>query len=221
MEKALDLDAGEQQAALSVAVPSPHLWSPEAPHLYDFTLELASDASDVPDRLSSYFGFRTVGRGPWNGKAYEYILLNGEPVYLRGALDQAFHPDSLHAYPSDDVIRGDIQLAKDLGLNLLRCHIKVNDPRYYYLGRPPGHAHLLRYAQRRSRLAQHAPRLRGGLRRAIARDHNHPSIIAWIIFNETWGLTKHDTLDGQRWVQQMTRLAQTLDPSRLSEDNSP
>ena len=84
------------------------------------------------DQVQTYFGMRTVSRGQSNGKRYEYILLNGEPVYLRGALDQAFHPDSLHAYPSDEVVRGDIELAEELDLNTLRCHIKVNDPRYYY-----------------------------------------------------------------------------------------
>ena len=82
------------------------------------------------DQVQTYFGMRTVSRGQSNGKRYEYILLNGEPVYLRGALDQAFHPDSLHAYPSDEVVRGDIELAAELDLNTLRCHIQVNDPRY-------------------------------------------------------------------------------------------
>ena len=86
----------------------------------------------VGDAVRTYFGLRAVGSGRWGGKPYEYVLLNGAPVYLRGALDQAFHPDGLHAYPSDAAIRADVQAAKALGLNLLRCHIKVNDPRYYY-----------------------------------------------------------------------------------------
>lgn len=220
LEQAFDLATGQQEITLIVPVPSPQLWSPESPHLYDFDIELEPEGG-IADRLHSYFGFRTVSRAPWDGKEYEYILLNGEPVYLRGALDQAFHPDSLHGYPSDDVIRADIQLAKDLGLNMLRCHIKVNDPRYYYWADRLGM--LIFYDMPSADLD--SPAMRGvfetGMRRAMARDHNHPSIIAWIVFNETWGLTKHDTDDGQHWVQEMMRLAKSLDPSRLVEDNSP
>jgi len=59
------------------------------------------------------------------------------------------------------------------------------------------------------------------LRRAIERDGNHPSVIAWVLFNETWGLTKHDTAEGQAWLRAMYHLAKELDPSRLVEDNSP
>ncbi len=143
-------------------MPEPRAWSPEDPHLYDcvvtltpqlpardggvgaapHTVEQEEDAAGdaghavpparVGDAVRTYFGLRAVGSGRWGGKPYEYVLLNGAPVYLRGALDQAFHPDGLHAYPSDAAIRADVQAAKALGLNLLRCHIKVNDPRYYY-----------------------------------------------------------------------------------------
>ena len=58
--------------------------------------------------MQTYFGLRSIATGRWGGKPYEYVLLNGEPVYLRGALDQAFHPEGLHAYPSDAAIRADV-----------------------------------------------------------------------------------------------------------------
>ncbi len=170
--------------------------------------------------MQSYFGMRSVGRQTWDGKEYEYITLNGEPVYLRGALDQAFHPDGLHAYPSDDVIRGDIQLAKDLGLNMLRCHIKINDPRYYYWADRLGL--LIMYDLPSPDLDSPSMRrtFEHTLRQAMARDYNSPAIFAWVLFNETWGLTKHNTPEGQRWVQEMYRLAKQLDPTRLIEENS-
>ena len=179
-------------------------------------------AADRPTRCRATLACASVGRATWDGNEYEYILLNGEPVYLRGALDQAFHPDGLHAYPSDDVIRGDIQLAKDLGLNMLRCHIKINDPRYYYWADRLGL--LIMYDMPSPDLDTPTMRriFEDTLRQAIARDFNSPSIIAWVLFNETWGLTKHDT-PGQanvgcsRWY----KLAKQLDPTRLVEDNSP
>ncbi len=136
-------------------------------------------------------------------------------------MDQAFHPDGLHSYPSDDVIRGDIQLAKDLGLNMLRCHIKINDPRYYYWADRLGL--LIMYDMPCADLDTPAMRrmYEAALPRAIARDFNSPSIFAWVLFNETWGLTEHRMRHSHLWVQEMVELARSLDSTRLIEDNSP
>ncbi|RLT38969.1 MAG: hypothetical protein DWI57_11060 [Chloroflexi bacterium] len=220
-ESSHNLQAGNQTVGVTFALPNPKLWSPETPHLYDVQVELLPADGSAGDNATTYFGMRTVSRGAWDGKGYEYILLNGEPVYLRGALDQAFHPDGLHAYPSDEIIRGDIALAKELGLNMLRCHIKINDPRYYYWADKLG---LLIFYDIPSP-DMDTPTMRrtyeSALRGAIARDFNSPSIIAWIIFNETWGLTRHKTADGQRWLAEMVNLTRQLDPTRLVEDNSP
>ena len=221
LDETVELAAGLTTWRGTIDVPEPRLWSPETPVLYDFTLEIAPADGGQPDRLESYFGMRTIARGPWHANSYEYILLNGEPVYLRGALDQAFHPDSLHAYPSDDVIRGDIQLAKDLGLNMLRCHIKINDPRYYYWADRLGL--LIMYDIPSPDLDTPAMRrmFEAALPRIMARDINSPSIFAWVLFNETWGLTQHQTVESQQWVQRMLHTARGLDPTRLVEDNSP
>lgn len=216
-----DLRAGRQPVHFTLPVPSPKLWSPDSPYLYEVDVTLTPTAGGVGDTVSTYFGMRTVSRGTWGENQYEYIFLNGEPVYLRGALDQAFHPAGLHAYPSDDVIRGDIQLAKDLGLNMLRCHIKINDPRYYYWADKLGL--LIFYDIPCADLD--TPEMRRTIETtvpaAIARDYNSPSIIAWIIFNETWGLTNHDRGDSHRWVRKMYLETKKLDPTRLVEDNSP
>jgi Glycosyl hydrolases family 2, sugar binding domain/Glycosyl hydrolases family 2, TIM barrel domain/Glycosyl hydrolases family 2 len=220
VESRLQLTAGRHRVELRAAVPNARAWSPESPHLYDVEVELEPARRGIADRVSTYFGMRTIGRGRWHGHDYESILLNGEPVYLRGALDQAFHPDGVHAYPDDDTVRGDVQLARDLGLNMLRCHIKVNDPRYYY------------WADRLGVLVMYdipcpmidTPVMRRNweatLRGAIDRDGGHPSVFAWVLFNETWGLEYHETPQGQAWVREMYRLCRGLDPSRLVEDNS-
>lgn len=216
-----ELRAGRQPVHFTLPVPSPKLWSPDSPYLYEVDVTVEPQAGGVKDTVSTYFGMRTVSRGPWGENQYEYIFLNGEPVYLRGALDQAFHPAGLHAYPSDEVIRGDIQLAKDLGLNMLRCHIKINDPRYYYWADKLGL--LIFYDIPCADLD--TPEMRRTMEAtvpaAIARDYNSPSIIAWIIFNETWGLTNHDRGDSHRWVRKMYLDAKKLDATRLVEDNSP
>lgn len=210
---------GPKTVLVKVSVPDARLWSPEEPHLYDCQVRLTTEAGTA-DRIVTYFGLRSIGRGFWDSKEYEYVLLNGRPVYLRGALDQAFHPEGLHAYPSDDAIRFDIQTAKDLGLNMLRCHIKVNDPRYYYWADRLGL--LIMYDLPSASL--YTPTARGHweatFRAALARDFSHPAIFAWILFNETWGLEEHQTPASWNWVNEMFNLAKELDPTRLVEDNS-
>ena len=193
VEAPLTLSAGEAVASLRLEVPDPRLWSPESPHLYDCVVTLGGPGQPG-DAVGTYFGLRTVGSGRWGGKPYEYVLLNGAPVYLRGALDQAFHPDGLHAYPSDAAVLGaDVEAVKALGLNLLRCHIKVNDPRYYYWCDKLGV--LMMYDLPSCDL--YTPTARANweatFRDALARDYSHPCIFAWILFNETWGLEEHQT----------------------------
>ena len=177
--------------------------------------------AEPPDVVHTYFGLREVTTERWENRPYEYVFLNGEPIYLRGVLDQAFHPEGLHAYPSDETIRSDIQAAKDLGLNFVRCHIKVNDPRYYYWCDRLGM--LVMYDFPSSSI--YTPKARANwertFREALARDYSHPSIFSWILFNETWGLEEHQRPEGWRWVQEMFYLCKRLDPTRLVEDNSP
>lgn len=199
---------------IEVTVAEPVAWSPENPHLYECSVTLGEDV------VQTYFGLRTVTRERWEDKPYEYVFLNGEPVYLRGALDQAFHPDGIYTYPTDEAIRADVQAAKDLGLNMLRCHIKVNDPRYYYWCDKLGV--LVMYDLPSCDV--YTPTARANweatLRAAMERDDSHPCILAWILFNETWGLEEHETRASWAWVKEMFQLAKELDPTRLIEDNS-
>ncbi len=216
----LMLTPGLTTQILHVEIPHPRAWSPEDPHLYDCTVRLMPEWG-VADAVSTYFGLRSIERGFWEDNPYQYVLLNGKPIYLRGALDQAFHPDGLHTYPSDAAIRADIQAAKDLGLNMLRCHIKVNDPRYYYWADRLGI--LMMYDLPSASLYTPTARKHWEetLRAAMQRDYSHPCICAWILFNETWGLEEHQTPTSWNWVRQMFDLAKELDPTRLIEDNSP
>lgn len=215
------LAVGIHEVALVVPIPSARLWSPESPYLYSLKVGLEPAVGSPPDRLTTYFGMREIRRGAPADKPHEYVLLNGEPVYLRGALDQAFHPDGIYTYPSDEDIRRDIAAAKALGLNMLRCHIKINDPRYYYWADRLG---VLIMSDLPSPDLD-TPRMRrtweATLRGVVARDFNHPSVFAWVLFNETWGLEYHGTTEGQAWVRDMYYLAKRLDPTRLVEDNSP
>ncbi len=220
VEQRVTIAGGAAALTAEVPVPNPRPWSPEDPHLYDCTVTLTPEQGGEGDEVATYFGLRSISRGFWEENAFESVLLNGEPVYLRGALDQAFHPDGLHTYPSDDAIRADIQAAKDLGLNMLRCHIKVNEPRYYYWADRLGV--LMMYDLPSASVYTPSARRHWEqtFRDALERDFSHPSIFAWILFNETWGLEEHQTPASWSWVREMFDLCKDLDPSRLVEDNS-
>jgi hypothetical protein len=231
------------RATVTVTPTDPQLWSPDHPHLYHAIITCQTqpagdeavesqfgsstqvrDATNVAvqvDTVRTYFGLREVRTASWEDRALQVILLNGSPLYLRGALDQAFHPEGVHAYPSDDAIRADFRAAKDLGLNMLRCHIKVNDPRYYYWADVFGVAIFYDFPCTIVDTPASRRHWEATFRDALARDANHPSIIAWILFNETWGLERHEEADGWHWVESMFHLCKTLDPTRIVEDNSP
>jgi len=222
-------DTASALAELTAEVKDARLWSPETPHLYDVTLELkAPDGST--DTVKTYFGLRTIARGMYRDEGskndpFERVLLNGKPVYLRTALDQSFNPKGIYTAPDDAFLRRDLEIAKSMGLNGLRIHIKPDEPRRLYWADRLG---LLILEDMPNTWRQNSEARRGWektMREAVVRDRNHPSIVTWVAFNETWGLGtpeayKKDT-DTQKWVGRMVAEIRKLDPTRLVEDNSP
>lgn len=99
----------------SFQVDSPQLWTPGSPNLYDMSITVGDD------EISSYVGFRTIGRGVVDG--VERPLLNGEFVFWFGTLDQGYWPDGLYTPPTYEGMVYDIQVLKDLGYNMLRKHV--------------------------------------------------------------------------------------------------
>jgi hypothetical protein len=218
---------GADRAAFDVPIPNPHLWTLEDPHLYEVTARLQGANSGV-DQVGSYFGMRTISVTNLPGTDYPYIALNGKPIYVELALDQAYHPTGFYTFPTDEFVRDEILRAKQIGLNGLREHIKIETPRKLYWADRLG---MLIMADVPNFWGEPGPEARAesefALREMIRRDFNHPSIFAWITFNEAWGLTSK--VDGkdvylpetQKWVASVYRLAKELDPTRLVEDNSP
>ena len=107
-----------------IAPEEPHLWSPEDPHLYRFTVETAQD------RVDSYFALRTLEVKEMDG--YHRLCLNGKPYFFHGLLDQGYWPDGLLTAPAPEAYEFDILEMKRLGFNTLRKHIKVEPEQFYY-----------------------------------------------------------------------------------------
>jgi len=219
---------GTRAVHLDVALPNAHRWSPDDPFLYDVVVSV-SGSGIREDRVQTYFGMRTIGVVDLPGTTIPYVAINGTPVYLQLALDQAYDRQGYYTFPSDSALRDEILRARQIGLTGLREHIKIEAPRKLYwadrLGvlimadipnwwGPPDSAAF----------AEHEVALRG----AIARDYNHPSVFSWVLFNETWGLETRDSAGDrsqylpatERRVTAVYRLAKSLDSTRLVEDNS-
>ena len=200
-----------------------HLWDVDTPYLYNVTLTLTAGES-VIDRVFTYFGMRKISVAKAPGGDYQYIYLNNRPIYLLGALNQSFNPEGVYTFLTDEAIRRDIERAKEFGFNFLRLHIKVDEPRLYYWADKLGMLFMCDIPNFGSYTEKAQARFVETLRGTIARDYNHPSIISWCNFNETWGLGGREYKEmheRQEWVREMYHLAKALDETRLIEDNSP
>ena len=200
------------------------LWTPETPTLHEATIELTSPDAKV-DSVKTYFGLRTINRGKLPGEDFERIFLNGKPIYLRGALDQSFNPKGIYTAPTDEFLKHDIELAKSVGTNFLRIHIKPEEPRRLYWADKLGMLIMEDMPNSWEQNDRARKAWEATMREVVARDKNHPSIFAWVDFNETWGLGdppayKKDK-DTQAWVKRMVAETRKLDATRLVEDNSP
>ena len=197
------------------------LWSPQSPTLYFVEVQLL-DSGEVVDTVHTYFGFREVSRKQNGNNPYETIHLNGKPFYILSALNQAFNPEGIYAYPSDAMIRQDVEDALEFGFNNLRLHIKVDEPRFYYWCDRLGMTLMYDFPCPWKFDADMRDNFKKVFFEALLRDFNHPSIITWVIFNETWGIPGvKNTPEVQDYVKEMVGLTKKIDPTRLVEDNSP
>ena len=210
-------------ASYTLPLEDQHLWDLEDPFLYEVTAALKSGGK-THDKVKSYFGQRKIGTEKLPGTDYSYVALNGKPIYLQLTLDQSYHPEGFYTFPSDEFMRREIELSKSIGLNGNRIHIKVEVPRKLYWADKLG---LLIMADTPNFWGEPVAEAREDwencLRAQVERDYNHPSIFAWVNFNETWGLFTGGTYlpETQEWVRSMYHLTKSLDGSRLVEDNSP
>jgi beta-galactosidase/beta-glucuronidase len=189
------------------------VWRPDRPALYDLALELSSGGT-VVDRVQSYFGQRKVSLH--DGKVY----LNNDPLFLRLALDQGYWPESILTPPSDEAIQYDIRMTKAFGLNGVRKHQKAEDPRFLYWADKMGLVVWGEMANAYMYSPEYVSRFTAEWEELVARDYNHPSIIAWVPINESWGVPQILTDPVQQaHAKTMYQLVKSLDPMRPVVDN--
>ncbi|NMC08340.1 MAG: beta-galactosidase [Candidatus Lokiarchaeota archaeon] len=244
--KAIVSSATPDDATRDIVLPVPRArrWSPASPFLYGLRVRLGNEG-DASDDVHSYFGMRKIELRPAStGGTRENqaprILLNGEPVFQLGVLDQGYWPDGLFTAPADEALAFDIEAARSMGFNMLRKHAKVEPDRWYYhcdrLGMlvwqdMPSLLSFKHYGlEILHALVKKEYRVKGALLDATGTidlrqafldelDHvvmaleNHPSIVAWVPFNEGWGEECFD-------VRAVVDRLRNLDPTRLVDNAS-
>jgi hypothetical protein len=204
-------DAIRDEGVVDVPLPGfnpTQLWSPETPNLFDLTARLRRGET-VLDEVKSYFGMRKIAVE--NGR----VTLNNQPYYMKLVLDQGYYPDGLLTAPDDDTLRCDVALAKAMGFNGVRKHQKLEEPRYLYWADRLG---LLVWGEMPSAYQftpQTVRQIAAEWQEAIARDYNHPCIVAWVPLNESWGVEgMHGDPQQVHHTLTLYHLTKSLDPTR-------
>jgi beta-galactosidase/beta-glucuronidase len=157
------------------------LWSPEHPNLYDIQFQLFRD-TELLDEAAGYFGMRKVSVE--DGR----LCLNNRPYFQRLVLDQGYFPDGNLTAPTDEALKRDVELAKEMGFNGVRKHQKTEDPRFLYWCDKLGLVVWSEAANAYEYSEAYVRRFTGEWLEIIERDYNHPSIITWVPLNESWGV---------------------------------
>ncbi len=172
---------------IQIALDEIHLWDVGCGELYDLEITFGED------KVYSYFGLRNVRLDGYK------FLINEKSVFQRLVLDQGFYKKGIYTAPSDEDLINDIKISMDLGFNGARLHQKVFDPRFLYFCDKMGYIVWGEYAN--WGLDYSNPKsvdvFLNEWSEAISRDFNHPSIIGWCPFNETWdykGRQQYDSL---------------------------
>lgn len=203
-------------------IPSPKLWSPENPFLYDLRITIERKGKAI-DEVKSYFAMRKISLEPDQNGVLR-MMLNNRFVFQYGTLDQGWWPDGLYTAPTDEALLFDIEKTRSMGFNMIRKHVKTEPARWYYhcdrLGMlvwqdmPSGD---LGGNQWNSRVGMEGgnDKLRTDASEKIYRTEwnaiidnlfNSPCIVVWVPFNEAWGQFK--TVEITEWTMRK-------DPSRL------
>lgn len=185
------------------------VWWPHEPNLYDITFKLYDEEGNLLDEVDSYFGMRQISIS--DGQ----VLLNGMTAYQRLILDQGYWAESGITPPSVEALELDLQRIKELGYNGLRKHQKIEDERFFYLCDKLG---LIVWCEMPSTYDFNDTAMDNFIPewQAIVKQHyNHPSIVTWVPFNESWGIRgiKHDKQQ-QSFTEAVYHLTKAYDKER-------
>lgn len=198
------------KARISLTIPDPQAWSPDSPTLYDLDLKLQNASGNDIDSVCSYFGLRSITTKDG------MVQLNGKSFFIISALDQGYYPQSLYTPPTDDALREDVEWAKRYGLNHVRKHQIVAEPRFHYWCDKLGLTIWEEMADWGTDFKKTDEYI-AEWSECIKRDINHPCVISWVCTNEV--KSPEDDCMNQIKVR-LYKATKALDPTRPVIDTS-
>ncbi|MGI6339619.1 MAG: glycoside hydrolase family 2 protein [Bacteroidales bacterium] len=212
--KTVSTASGTPGNPITLNITDPVLWSPDNPFLYDLEIIL-KEGNKTRDKITSFLGMRKVSLGKTED-GFTRILFNNEFIWQNGPLDQGFWPDGIYTPPTDKAMIYDLEQTKQMGFNMLRKHVKIENRRFYHwcdvMGlfvwqdMPSGDEYISGTMPDIAKSPEATTQFEYELKRLIETKYNHPSIIIWVAFNEGWG--QFDT-------ERITSLISDFDPTRL------
>lgn len=197
------------EISVRLPVAAVELWSPEATNLYELHVSIGGELQT-----------RTIGFRRFESRDGR-LWLNGEPFYMFGALDQDWYPEEESRYPEPAFLEQRFRNAKAIGLNTLRCHVKIPDPLYLELADRLGLVVWLDMPYMEFLAPETRAQLIETFGAAVDNYGHHPSICIWTIINEGWGIDLDDNPDDRAWLKASFDELKQLVPQSLVVDNSP
>jgi Beta-galactosidase/beta-glucuronidase len=208
------LEAGGKEIEASMPLDAVELWSPQSPALYTVRVRLLDEGS-IADELWRNVGFRLLEAR--DGRLH----LNGAPFYMLGALDQDWFPEEECRAPDRAFLETRLRNARSLGLNTLRCHVKIPDPAYFELCDQIGIIVWLDMPYMEFLAPETRQELTDTFEQAVCDHGHHASVCIWTITNEGWGIDLDDNPDDRVWLRESFDRLKALIPHGLLVDNSP
>ena len=200
---------------------SPKWWSPESPFLYDLEISYIS-GGQVVDNVKSYAALRKISYDR-DENGYWRLMLNNQPYFQLGTLDQGYWPDGIYTAPTDEALRYDIEKTKEWGFNMIRKHMKVESDRWFYHcdrlgmlvwqdmpciqfgGEEDWHDRSW-YEGDGAQTTAVETNFKNEWKNVIAQHYNSPCVVMWTPFNERWGQFKTGEIVDYTRQQDNTRI---------------
>lgn len=212
--KEIDLSIDRLNHSLQINIASDQFhwnvmqWSPGDPNLYDVEFTLFRE-NEILDQVQSYFGMRKVSIENGN------VLLNNVPLYQRLLLDQGYWKDGHLTPPSEAAIIEDIDKTLAMGYNGVRKHMKVEDQRFLYWADKKGLLVWSEMAATYDFSDEAVKNLTEEWMEVVKQHYNHPSIITWTPFNESWGVKQiYTDVKQQQFTEAIYHLTKSMDSMR-------
>lgn len=184
------------------------LWDVSNPNLYDVDIDVY-DKDTLVDHVESYFGLRKIEVDE------KGIRLNNSPLYQKLILAQNYWKDSGYTMAEDEDAINDIQLLKEAGFNGLRIHQKIEDERFLAYCDIMGALVWAEFPATYQFEDKAIEQLTHEWMEVLSQEYNHPSIIVWVPFNESWGVRNIFTSkQEQAFVQGIYYLTKAFDSMR-------